>query len=110
MMAVSAQVVPREHGVPKLAEASCGSRPVSPEHPEGVELSNPLEFSLDERKDSHNLPPVEAVAALTIHILPRLPAESCYVFSCRTLLTRHDVGLYPVTLAQALEARPWIAE
>jgi hypothetical protein len=66
MMAVIAQVVPREHRVPKFAEASRGSRPVSPEHPEGVELPNPFELSLDERKDSHDLPPVEAFT-LTIH-------------------------------------------
>jgi hypothetical protein len=56
MMAVIAQVVPREHRVPKFAEASRGSRPVSSEYPEGVERPNPFEFSLDERKDSHDFP------------------------------------------------------
>jgi hypothetical protein len=60
-MAVVAQVVPREHRVPKFAEASRGSRPVPPEHPEDVERPDPFEWSLDERKDSHDLPPVEAL-------------------------------------------------
>ena len=42
MMAVIAQVVPREHRVPKFAEASRGSRPVPPEHPEGVAAPEPI--------------------------------------------------------------------
>jgi len=62
MMAVTAQVVPREHRVSEFAEASRARRPVSPEL---------LEDVLDGPENSHDLPPIEAIAGLTIRILPR---------------------------------------
>jgi hypothetical protein len=64
MMAVTAQVVPREHRVPEFAEASRASRPVSPELLEDVKGKTPFEHLLDGPENSHDLPPVEARALL----------------------------------------------
>ena len=57
MMAVTAELVAREHRVSEIAEASRSGRPVSPELGEDVVAQNPLEHPLDGPQNSHNLPP-----------------------------------------------------
>jgi hypothetical protein len=71
MMAVTAPIVPREHRVSEFAEASRAGRPVSPELLKDVKGQTPFEHPLDGPENSHDLPPVEAIAGLTIGLLPR---------------------------------------
>ena len=63
-MAVTAQLVPREHRVAEFAEASRSWRPVPPELLQDVVAQTPFEHPLDGPENSHDLPPVEAIAGL----------------------------------------------
>jgi hypothetical protein len=53
-MTVTAQLVPREHRVSEIAEASRSWRPVSPELLEDVVTQTPFEHSLDGPENSHD--------------------------------------------------------
>ncbi len=62
-MAVSAQFVSREHRVSELAQPRRGRRPVRPKLLKDVVRQKPVPPALDEAEDSHDVPPVEAIAS-----------------------------------------------
>jgi hypothetical protein len=84
MMTVAAQIVPGEHSMPELADASRSRQPALPEPLEHVVRENSFDVPLDEPDDCHDLLLLRPISTACAALL--LPPESRSVLGRRALL------------------------